>query len=253
MGIKFLCGMLIVLFLLGTLPAIAGEEQPSSARKTSKAAANKCWERTWKTSEALVGRSTMPVCLAFEKVLNATCESPAELSCNWSLPPGESKFKKLNWQSLDWRAHWDLIGDINKAGVREDLRESMWKREEAEKRALFEKGRRSIAVTHVDIDQDGNDEMVVRNDLIPCKEKPGSMFAVIKPEDERVDWRYDNLFIGINANAGAEIFIYDGKAYMFKWNRTWEILFVYKGFSMKDLSSYGYVNICQFRYLKRER
>ncbi len=79
------------------------------------------------------------------------------------------------------------------------------------------------------------------------------MFAVIKPEDERVDWRYDNLFIGINANAGAEIFIYDGKAYMFKWNRTWEILFVYKGFSMKDLSSYGYVNICQFRYLKRER
>jgi len=253
MRIKFLCGMLIVLFLMGTLPVMAGEKQPSGAGQRSEEASKKCWERTWKTSEALVGRSTLPVCVAFEKVLNATCESPAELSCNWSLPPGESKFKKLNWQPLDWKTHWDLIGDINKAGVREDLREDLWKKEEAEKRVLFEKGRRSLAITSVDIDQDGTDEMVVRHDLQPCKERPGSMFAVIKPEDERVDWRYDNLFISVNANEGSEILLYDGKAYMFGWVRAWEILMVYKGFSMPGGSSHGYVNICQYRYLKRER
>jgi len=84
---------------------------------------------------------------------------------------------------------------------------------------------------------------VVRYDLIPCYETPGSIFGVMDPKTKRLDWRFENLFLNINAREGAEIMLYNGKAYMFGWESAWKIVMLYEGRR----------NICRFEYVKEDK
>jgi hypothetical protein len=240
---KLIMAVMIVVFCITAGPLGAAEKQVGKAnKKVTKA------QKCWKMQEPYDYIGDLPVCLAFEEVLNKTCETPDQVACNWTLPPGEKRFKKLDWQPLDWKEYWELIGDINKSGVREDLREHLWKKEAAENRKLFEDGQRSLAVTMVDIDQNGRPERVVRYDLIPC---PGSMFGIVIPETKRLDWRFRQLFFNVNADYGAEIMLFDGQAFMFGMDDFRKVVMVYEGFSRNPTDPhFGSINVCQFGYVK---
>jgi hypothetical protein len=242
---KLIAVLIGLTLLLGGGMAGASEKQDRKTSNKPAVSSGKCWERTWVTSEVLKGRSTMAVCKAFEQVLNTTCEPPDKLRCNWTLPPGEKRFKKLKWEQLNWKEYWDMAGDINKSGVREDLRDALWKNEEAKERKEFEEGHRSLAITQVDIDNDKKTEHVLRYNLIPCEKMPGVMFGVMTPETKRLDWRFEHVLSNVNARKGAEIMLYNGKAYMLGWDDTWKMLMIYEG-SQFAVS----INICQFKYTK---
>lgn len=241
---KLIAVLIGLVMLLGGGTAGAAEKQDRKTSNKPIVSSSKCWQRVWRTSEAFMGKSTMPVCKAFEEVLNTTCELPNELQCNWTLPQGGKRFEKLKWEPLNWRDHWELVGDLNKTGIREDGRAELWKREEARIRDIFEEGKGSLAVTRADIDHDGKAEYIVRWDLISCKETPGTTFGVMIPETKRLDWRFRQLFLAPNSDDGAELMLYDGHLFMFGWQTGSDILFIYDGFS------YGYLNVCQFKYVK---
>jgi hypothetical protein len=236
---KFILGVMLLGLSLVVQPAFAEEKQGAKSKKTT-AQSEKCWKRV----KPFEGTGNAPVCVAFEKLLNTTCEPPEKLKCNWSLPVGEKRFKKLKWLPLDWKEYLELIGDINKSGVREDMREGLWKKEEPRILKLFEEGKRSIAITTVDIDHDGNKEQIVRYDLIPCNETPGVMFGVMLPETKRLDWRFEHLLNTANASEGAEIMLFDGRAFMFGWDYAWKQVDIWEGFP------YGRLNVCTFKYIK---
>lgn len=199
----------------------------------------KCWQRRQPPKDrfSLVTGDAC-VCRAFEQVLKTTCEPPKKLKTDWTLPSQEKRFQKLIWQPLDWREYWGLIEDMQKSGVRDDLREGLWKRDEATVRKKFEDGRERLSVTTVDInDDDGYSELVVRWDTVP---PPGTIFGIMNPQTKRLDWRYEAQLTRINgANDSAEIMLYGGKAYKF-------------GLRSDILSIWGEYqqSICEFSYLK---
>lgn len=220
-----------------------------------------CWKR-----QEPIGRQLRPItgdapiCRAFELVLNTTCEPPKELGSNWTIPSNEKRFQKLIWQPLDWREYWGLIEDMVKAGLRKDLREEVWKKEdpnvgkevnemrrmlskitvdEATLRKEFEEGGWRLSVATVDIDHDNHPELLVRQDRVP---PPGSIFGVMIPDTKRLDWSYEPKLAKINrGNEGAEIMFYEGKIYYFGWQGGWDFLFIW------DEENWA---ICKFKYLK---
>lgn len=202
----------------------------------------------WKRTKAFDDAGNAPICKAFEQVLGTTCESPDQVSCNWTLPSRDKRFIKLQWMPLDWRKYWDLIADINKTGVREDLRANLWSKEEASERREFEEGHRSLHITYVDIDNDGMSEQVVRYDLLPCHKLAWTMFGVMVPATKRLDWRFRYLFLDVNSSDGANIMLYNGITFMYGWQSGWGKLFIWEGSPGTD--SRGWRNICQFKHCK---
>ena len=99
----------------------------------------KCWKRQEPGTDRF---STITgdecVCRAFEQVLNTTCEPPKKLECNWTLPPGEKRFKKLGWVQVDPKEYWGLIKDLNVSCIRDDLREELWKTAEPQERKAID-------------------------------------------------------------------------------------------------------------------
>lgn len=203
----------------------------------------KCWKRCRPINNRF---STItgdePVCRAFEQVLNTTCEPPKKLECDWALPPGEKRFEKLGWVQVDPKEYWGLIKDLNVSCIRDDLREELWKTAEPQERKAIDRGERRLSVTTVDIDQDGHGRQLVRYDLLPCRDTPGSIFGVMVPETKRLDWRYEAKLSKVNGgNEGAEIMLYQGKVYKFGWRSGWNFLFIWNEKNN---------NICRFEYLK---
>ncbi len=122
--------------------------------------AKKCWVQT-KTQDNYF--EDPELCAAFEQVLNATCEPPEKLQCNWTLPKGETGFTKIQWQPIDYRKHWLLIKDLRLSGWAKQYRDENWVRLKPVIRKQFERGYISLEAANVDIDGDGNEEYIVRS------------------------------------------------------------------------------------------
>ncbi|MCL4536259.1 MAG: hypothetical protein M1610_01505 [Nitrospirae bacterium] len=236
--------ILLLAFCLMVQPATAEKGKAKAGGKTTTKP-TKCWKRMPPLDKTLMTPEYNTVCKAFEEVLNKTCEPPEKLQCNWTLPKGEKRFKKLEWQPLDPKEHWGLIEDMALSGWNEKFRTGQWERIGDEVRKEFDNGQRILAVTSVDIDHDGNAELVVRDDNIPCEGNAGVTFGVMIPEIKRIDWNLNNVFFHTNAfSEGSEIMIYEGQAFMFKWERDFKEAMIYEGFP------HGSGNVCRFKYLK---
>lgn len=240
---KLMVGILLMSFCFIVAPLWAGEKHDAggTGKTVTATRSKKCWKRTWVTSEALMGRSTLPVCVAFEEVLNATCEPPEKLVCNWTIPKNETRFSKPQWKPLDPKEYWDLIQDIAVAGWAREYRTGKWESLEREYQKELNEGLLSLKVATVDIDNDGREEKIAFLRRGICG-KTGwkDTLNVTLPEGKRIDWRYWHVTMYVNARDGGQILLYNGKVYMFGWEDAWDILMTYE----------GKLNICQFEYLK---
>ena len=232
---------------------VLAEDQLVKSEKVSTKISGECWKKVWISSEALMGKNTMPVCKAFEEILKTTCEPPERLKCNWTLTTGEKRFQKLQWQQLDSKEHWGLIRDICLSGWLEKYRASQWEHYEPEYKKGLAEGRLKLFISSADVDHDGKVENIVKLNRTPdCPNR--ATYAVITPQTKQMDWKYRQLISYINWYSGSEIIIYDGRAYMFKWDEVPGRIMFYKGFNLLPNSdSTGSINICQYQYLKIEK
>lgn len=200
--------------------------------------AKKCWVQT-RTQDNYF--EDPELCAAFEQVLNATCEPPEKLQCNWTLPKGEAGFTKIQWQPIDYRKHWLLIKDLRLSGWAKQYRDDNWVKLEPAVRKQFEKGYISLEATNVDIDGDGNEEYIVRSTYSPACSAMGKI-GVVDRETGRLDERYDRIRPGFTT--GYEIMLYKGKPYIFAayWPGEDETAGIWE---VKHRSA---CNICKFRY-----
>lgn len=239
--------ILLVSFIVVSL-GIADDQHVGIEKKVSKTS-GKCWKRTWLSSEALWGKSTMPVCKAFEEVLNKTCEPPEKLKCNWTIPVAEEKFKKLIWKEIDPKVHWDLIRDIVLSGWNEKYRAGKWEHYEPEYKKNLAEGRLKLFTTSAIMVHDGKEEQVVCLRRTPDCPSRGT-YAVMIPATRQIDWRYRDLLGNINSYDGSEIMLYDGSVYLFQWEEVPGRINIYRTFSLFENTEFGSTNICQFVYLK---
>lgn len=233
-------------------PAISAENGDAKAggKKTAKPA--KCWKRMPPLEKALMSPEYGTVCKAFEEVLNTTCEPPEKLRCNWTLPVGEKRFKKLKWKPLDPKEYRELSKDIL---LGKDHSKERWNTTDPEVKRNFEDNKVDIGVVTVDIDHYGRMEHVVSERWRPNDCMAARTFGVMIPETKRLDWRYEHLILNINATDGSEIMLYKNKAYMFGMDTyaTPGIVMVYKGFSLFEGTEFGSRDICRFNYIKRRK
>jgi hypothetical protein len=256
------CGVLFFMLSFLVQPSIAVEDNDigtdSANTEDSPEDGTKCWNRLPPVDERYILPEYSTVCEAYEELLNTVCEPPEKLGCNWTVPPGDKRFRKLEWVELEPRDYWGLIKDLSVCGVKEALREELWKKKETQVIKALDEGKRRLWVATVDIDQDGHEEQVVRFEFLPCKDDPGSIFGVMDPQTKRMDWKRYQALGGVNnfAYYGNEILLYEGKAYMFKiekisYDPTPEKgVELYKGFSLHPMSGFGSINLCRFKYLK---
>ncbi len=197
-----------------------------------------CWKR-----KELVRRQFVPttgnasVCMAFEEVLNTTCEAPDKLQCDWTLPPGEKRFKKLNWQPLEFNEYKGVVEEI----ILGKNHRWSWNQKDPEVKKAFDEGRINIKMAAVDINNGGKVEYVVHvNWRTDCPAR--GTFAIINPKTKEVDWRYYGPLLNPNSSEGAEIMLYEGKSYKFGWVPGFKTLFIWDQKGSGDL--------CEFKYLK---
>lgn len=253
------CGVLFLMLSFLVQPSIAVEDNDirtdSANTEDSAEDGTKCWKRMPPLDERHMLPEYDTVCKAYEELLNVVCEPPERLGRNWTVPPGDKRFRKLKWVGLDPRHYWGLTKDLSVCGIREDLRENLWKTKEAQVTKALEEGNLRLSVTTVDIDHNGREEQVVRYEPPPRKGAVGTIFGVMDPETKRMDWKRYKAISGVNSFAyyGNEILLYEGKAYMFKikkisYSPTPEKgVMIYMGFRE---SAFGNMNICRFKYLK---
>lgn len=253
------CAVLFLMFSFLVQPSIAVEDNDirtdSANTEDSAEDGTKCWKRMLPVDERDLLPAYDTVCKAYEELLNTVCEPPEKLGRNWTVPPEDKRFRKLKWVELDPRDYRGLIKDLSVCGIREDLRENLWKTKEAQVTKALEEGNLRLSVTTVDIDYDGSEEQVVRYERPPCKGAVGTIFGLMDPETKRMDWKRYQAIRGLNSFAyyGNEILLYEGEAYMFKitkisYSPTPEKeVMIYEGFRVH---SYGNINLCRFKYLK---
>ncbi len=217
----------------------------------------KCWERTswvpWTTLSGdgqsrvpVVFESENPVCAAFEKVLNSTCESPQELQWNWSLPLGETKFKKLKWEPLKWEDNWELTKDMGNS-TSDNNKEHWWSLNKDRIRSEYENGKIRLSIATFDIDNDKQIEQVVRYDHVPPQAFPGTSFGVLNPDTKQIDTKYNPLNADPYICYSYEIMIYNGIAYRFGVDSALNQVII---FDLKNKSS---TDICHIKYIAKKR
>jgi uncharacterized protein YecT (DUF1311 family) len=196
-----------------------------------------CWKR-----KELVRRQFVPttgnasVCRAFEEVLNTTCELPDKLQCNWTLPPNEKRFQKLNWQPLEFNEYKGVVEEII---LGKDHKWS-WNQKDPEAKKAFDEGRYDVKMAIVDIENSGKTRVIIH--ISRRKDCPArGTFAIINLKTKEVDWRYEGVLLKPNSSEGAEIMLYQGKTYKFGWAPGFKSLFIW---------DQGSGNLCEFQYLK---
>jgi hypothetical protein len=224
--------MLLTLTVLST-PSISAENHSTKAVKKTAKKVRKCWRRVNLSDD--VGGGDAPICIEFENVLNTTCTSPEKLKFNWTLPFSETRFKKVIWHPLDWREYWWLITDYFYGGKNPEIR----KMGELGLRRNYETGKMTIAVTTVDIDNNGAPEEVVRIGFWGG----GGRLLIINPKSKKNDNEYRNMIADPNRSDSSEIMLYDGQSYMFAWDDAWKLLVVWQG-----ISKVQSMKLCQFKY-----
>jgi len=253
---KLIVGIMILVLSFAT-PATAAEKQTAKAGGKTTAKSAKCWKRMPPLDKVLMTPEYNTVCKAYEEVLNTTCELPEKLMCNWTLPKGEKRFKKLVWQSLDPKKYRMLtedyvLGEAYSKKPDPAYKTMRWNTINLDFKKAFDEDKLNIKMTVVDIDHDGKEEYIVRYSL-PSECNGKSSFLIMTPETKRLDWRYKNLTDGVNAlSEGSEILLYEGKAFMFKIENIYyepgsnpsQEAMIYEGYP------YGAGNLCRFKYLK---
>lgn len=247
--ILLVLGAMFLMLSFAVMPASAEEKGVRGGKTTAKH--GKCWERMEAYKEPDTGsyvRGDIPVCKAFEEVLNTTCEPPEKLQCNWTLPKGEKRFQKLKWETVDWREYWELIGPLSfSRTVPSPEVAERWESDKEKTRKDFEEGKITLSITTVDVDHNGIDELIMRMDYLPCNEiSAASLFGVIGPPKHMDSFR--GLFFAINKNSGPEIMYYDGRAFMFSLHRFERTAMIYEGLSPGE--RYSSQNVCQIKYIK---
>ena len=254
---KLLFMMIVLMFFFAALPVFAVEKQNVKTNKKIVEKSQKCWKHvSWVDRTTSVGdgkrepvyeRSGLPVCVAFEKVLNATCESPDKLKCSWTLPPDEKQFKKLEWRQVNFAKYKNaveemILGKGPKWG---------WHQIDPAVKKAFDEGTMDVKMADADLDNDGKIEHVIRANWLPECPSYGD-YAVVNLETKAIDWRYESLVGEFTAvKDGTEIMHYNGKTYMFGLDSTWKKVMVYEGYSLLPaMEGKGATNICRFEYLK---
>lgn len=236
---KMSVGMILVMCSMAMLVS-AAEEDNKKIRKKEIATSTKCWKRITPLEHGDADGND-PICRDYEKVLNITCEPPEKLRCNWTLPFGEKRFKKVMWQPLDWRQYPELIRDFNDSRLRDDLREQSWKENGPIIMKEYKDGTRSIWVTAVDINHNINMEYVVRNRIAGCT-SGGTIFGKMVPETHRLDYKDTGLFYHFHIEQrGGEIITYYGKPFFFVY-----------GSVPKCVSIFGYYRKEQCRFIYKK-
>ena len=181
-----------------------------------------CWKR-----KELVRRQFFPitgnasVCRAFEEVLNTTCEAPDKLQCNWTLPPNEKRFQKLNWQPLDFKEYKGVVEEM----ILGKDRKWSWNQKDPEAKKAFDEGRYNVKMAIVDIENSGKTRVIIH--ISRRKDCPArGTFAIINPKTKEVDWRYKAVLLKTNSSEGAEIMLYEDKTYKFGWQQGWRRLYI---------------------------
>jgi hypothetical protein len=222
----------------------------------------KCWKRTswvpWTTLSGdgksrvpVVFESGNPVCLAFEKVLNSTCESPKKLQWNWALPTREMNFKKYRWEILKWEENWELTKDMGQSNsILDKNKEHNWNINKDRIRSEYERGKIMLSAAKFDIDNDKQIEQVIRYDHVPPQEFSGTAFGVLNPITKQIDPKYNALNTDSYLCDSYEIMSYHGVAYRFGVDVTLNQLIIF------DLKSDGdgksSTDICHFRYIAKK-
>lgn len=257
--------VLMVIFLalslaIGSATAEEKAKAKTGAKQTAKS--EKCWQRMPPLDERLMSPEYNTVCKAYEEVLNTTCEPPEKLQCNWTLPEGEKRFKKLEWKPLDSKEYSgfvkeSVLGEAYSKKPDPEWAKKFWNTLHPDFKKAFEENRLNIKMTFVDIDHDSKDEQVVRYNWLPNCAARGS-FSVMNQETKRVDWKRNDVFFHVNAlSYGSEILLYEGRAFMFKIEDRFYMpvgsdpakeVMLYEPYSFG--SSYGSGNVCRFKYLK---
>lgn len=199
----------------------------------------KCWVQT----KSLYHDVNDPeLCTTFEQVLNAICEPPEKLQCNWTLPQETKGFTKINWQLIDYRKYWSLVKDLRLSGWAKQYREDNWKSIEPEVRKTFERGYISLEVANVDIDRDGKEEYIVRSTYAPNCSTMGTI-GVVNRQTDTLDENYDNMKPGFAT--GYEIILYKGRPYIF--NVSW--LSGDENVNISEVIRGSNYSICMFKYM----
>jgi|WetSurMetagenome_2_1015567.scaffolds.fasta_scaffold10503_2 uncharacterized protein len=209
---------------------------PISAAEKEGLKSKKCWVQA-KPLNGYV--DDQGLCAAYEQILNAICDPPEKLQCNWSLPQSETRFKKVHWHPIDYHKHWLLIKDLRLSGWLEKYREDNWISLEPAIRKQYENGFIHLEMAEVDIDHDGQNEHIVRSTYAPNCPAMGQI-GVMNPQTSRLDERYDKMPPGFTT--GYEIIFYKGKPYIF--GVTW----FYEGVGIWEGDRSRSVNICMFKY-----
>lgn len=232
---------MVLVTCLMTMSISAAEEGNKKTRNKEVATLAKCWERIAPLEHGDADGND-PICRDYEKVLNTTCEPPEKLRCNWTLPLGEKRFKKVAWQPLDWRQYPELIRDFNDSRVRNDLREQSWKDNGPIIMKEYENGARSIWVAAVDIDHNGNMEHVVRNRMASCT-SGGTIFGAMKPETGRLDRKNASLFYHFHVEQrGSEIITFYGQPFLFVYGSVPSCVSIFRYYRTEQ---------CRFLYKKQ--
>lgn len=210
-------------------------------KKENKPWKPKCWKRQqiMDADSASIGiTGNDDVCRAFERVLNTTCESPEKLKCNWTLPQGEKHFQKLNWQTLAFNEYKGIVEELI-LGKDQKWR---WNQKNPEVKKAFDEGKINIKVAAVDINNDGKIKHIVReNWKADCMAR--GTYGIIDTETKKLDWQYERTLSCVNALVeGAEIMLFDGRAYMFGWDGGYKIVQICEASSYKS---------CRINPLKR--
>jgi hypothetical protein len=210
---KLIIVLIGLILLLGGGMAGAVEKQDKKVSNKSAVSSGGYWKMT--TPSDAPGKD--PICRDFEKVLNTTKEPPENLKCNWTLPPGEKRFKKVEWQPLDWRKYQDLIHDGFVSPLNKEAGELSWKKNGPSIIKEYEEGKRSLWVTQVDIDKDGKIDHIVREEIADCPDT-GRILGPMIPETGRLDFKNESLYYHFSLSADAsEIIFYYGQPFIFTY------------------------------------
>ena len=215
--------------------------------KESGGLGGKCWKRTKPPWPG--GEGNYPLCRAFEEVLNTTCEPPKKLICNWTLPPGEKRFRKLRWEPLDPKENWELVialvTDVK-------YREYQWEHRKQEIQEKLRDGLLWLEMGRADVDRDGVVENIVRLRRGVCGQVGWKVLhGVILPDTRRLEEKESGVFKHVNASHGGEIILFDGTAFMFGWTYGQDAVRIWEGYSSTSAHYTGSVIVCDFKYIGR--
>jgi hypothetical protein len=164
------------------------------------------------------------VCEAYLKNLNSFPDDPP-MVCERKVNPKFQEFSKPVWQPLDALKNLDLIEQIGRWKPYQTGFEDPKRREEilALIKARIENGELRLAVTNLDIEQDGTTEIVLRYDRGNCDPaneshfagSPGRAFYVLNAEKTQLDTEKSGNFGGLDR---ADLVVFKNRTYITVWS-----------------------------------